>query len=81
MATFADLKINCQSVLDALGTFVTSIFSDGNYTTLGTDLFYNSINIFYVTSLILALITSIGIVVLAVKGIKRVFGVFFMGIR
>ena len=65
-----------------LGTFITSIFGDNQMTNLG-DLFNANMeqSLLNIVCFILALITSIGIVVLAVKGIKKVFGVFFMGIR
>ena len=51
-------------------------------TNLG-DLFNENMeqSIINIICFVLALITSISIVVLAVKGIKKVFGIFFMGIR
>lgn len=70
-----------KNVLNSFGKLLTSIFSDGlTYDTLGND-FINGGNVISLLAFVLALITSIGIVVVAVKGIKRVFGVFFMGIR
>lgn len=68
-----------QPSMDVLGKFITSIFGDSTYTTLGTDL--SDAMFLSIFANILTLITCIGIVVMAVKGIKRVFSIFFMGIR
>ena len=64
-----------------VGRIVTSIFGDYSHqiTDLGTT--FQVSDLINLTSYILALITCIGIVWLSVKGIKKVFGVFFMGIR
>jgi hypothetical protein len=73
---------NMKNGLNSLGKLLTSIFNDGAdaVTTFGNEMM-NQGTIISLVSFVLALITSIGIVVMAVKGIKRVFGVFFMGIR
>lgn len=69
---------------NVIGKFLTSIFNnvDTPMEDLGTTLFSNNTNyMLYLVSFVLALITSIGIVVMSVKGVKKAFGIFFMGIR
>lgn len=63
---------------NALGQLVTSVFGDLQMTNFG-DLIYN----YYpeLISIVLATITSIGIVIVATKGIKKLFTVFFYGVR
>ena len=77
-------------ILNAFGIWTSSLFNnvDTPMSTLGDTIFgispYTSItyqNIYVLVAFILALITCIGIVVMAVKGIKRVFSIFFMPIR
>lgn len=78
-----------KDAINAFGEILTSIFNNVNtpmtnlgdvltqveYTYTGAPLYLN------VVSFILALITSIGIVVVAFKGIKRIFTIFFQGVR
>ena len=84
------LQSTFTPILKELGTFITSIFGDNQMTNFGETLSsYTSFgsnavgvpNYLLLISLVLALITSIGIVVMAVKGVKKAFGIFFMGIR
>lgn len=85
--TFTEITLTTKTILNGLGTFLTSIFNDNanTYDTLGETIvgstFNNIPNILSLCALILALITSIGIVVMAVKGVKKAFGIFFGHIR
>lgn len=84
--TINDLKNLLTNAFNGLGTFLTSIFNDSaTMDTLGNVLFESNITgaqpYMLVTSFVLASITSIGIVVMAVKGVKKAFGIFFMGLR
>lgn len=81
--SWSDIYYNAGQAFNSLGTFITSIFGDGNFNGLGDALFANNdrIGLLMILSLVLATITSIGIVVVATKGIKKLFTVFFYGVR
>lgn len=80
--------------LNGIGSFFTSLFNDVNtpMETLG-DVLTANVNLYVdgflrafptymgLVAFVLALITSIGIVVVATKGIKKIFTVFFYGVR
>lgn len=75
-----------RTFFNGFGEFLTSIFNnvDTPMTTLGNTMFPSSdmdFTLIILVSTILALITSIGIVVMAVKGVKKAFGIFFGHIR
>lgn len=72
-----------KPLFNDIGLFFTSIFGNNQMTTLGDAIFANSSDFpyFALIALVLATITSISIVIMAVKGIKKAFGIFFMGIR
>lgn len=77
-----------KDIFNGLGTFLTSIFGDAQMLNFGDVIATTTVinfveypNWLVLISFVLALITSIGIVVMAVKGIKRVFSIFFMPIR
>lgn len=46
-----------------------------------TSLAWQTMDVVQISALVLALITSISVVVLAVKGIKHIFTIFFEGLR
>lgn len=70
-----------RNVFDGLGEFLTNIFGDGSYNRLGATLFDSDETLFFLISFILAIITTIGIIIVATKGIKRIFAIFFEGLR
>lgn len=82
--SWADVKTHLQAPLNDIGTFLTSLFNnvDNPFSTLGDAMFASYYPKFiYLAAFVLALITSIGIVVVATKGIKKIFTVFFYGVR
>lgn len=79
-----------KPVTNSIGEFLTSLFNnvDTPMSSLGDALFQEMATggSYYMpfqalVAVILALITSIGIVVMAVKGVKKAFGIFFMLMR
>lgn len=77
-----------KTLINKLGELLTSIFNnvstplnDLGDIMLSIESTSNSPLYLHLIALILATITSIGIVVMAVKGVKKAFGIFFMGIR
>lgn len=80
--TIDEACYNISRSVDGLGMFLTNIFGDGYYDRLGDSLFYDGYNPFFsIVAFILALITSIGIVVAVIKAIKHIFTIFFEGLR
>lgn len=86
--TLENMNSILKPIANAIGEFITSIFGDNvSFSTLG-DILFSGTNLdttipnsLALVAFILALITSIGIVVMAVKGIKKVFGIFFYGVK
>ena len=69
--------------VNGLGIFITSIFGDNTtYTGFADNILGSNLEGLYgIVALVLATITSIGIVIMAVKGVKKAFGIFFGLIR
>ena len=67
--------------LTGLGILVTSTFNNVTEPMINLSDYFGSMDIIYLVSFVMAVVVTIGVIVAVVNIIKRIFTIFFQGVR